>query len=131
MRGAKIFFKYLLALFFVLAGLNHFRIPGFYTNIMPDYIPGHLFMVYLSGVTEVAAGMMLAIPPLSRWGAWFIITHLAAFLTVHFWMIQEKERYLSENVTIELLWLRIVAQVVLIVWAYWFTTGPAPGKSSR
>ena len=128
MKVLKTALKYLLALFFVLAGANHFRDPYFYTHIMPDYLPAHTFLVYLSGVTEIAAGAMLAIPPLSRWGAWFIIAHLAAFFSVHFWMIQEKERYVTDDVTIELLWLRIVVQALFIVWAYWFTIKSGAGK---
>lgn len=130
MKGLKFVLKYLLAIFFIVAGLNHFRIPDFYTNIMPDYLPAHAFLVYLSGVTEIVAGAMLAIPPLSRWGAWFIIAHLAAFFSVHFWMIQEQERYVTDDVTIELLWLRIVVQVLFIVWAYWFTTESGAGRRS-
>lgn len=124
MRSARLFFKYLLAVFFILAGLNHFRVPDFYTNIMPDYIPVHEFTVYLSGFTEIVAGIMLATPPLSRWGAWLIIAHLVAFFAVHFWMIQQKERYLNDDITIEFLWLRVLAQVLFIVWAYWFTVQP-------
>ena len=128
MKVLKIALKYLLVTFFVLAGANHFRVPDFYTSITPDYLPAHTFLVYLSGVTEIAAGAMLAIPPLTRWGAWFIIAHLAAFFSVHFWMIQEQERYVTDEVTIELLWLRIVVQVFFIVWAYWFTSESRAGK---
>ncbi len=130
MKLLKVSLKYLLALFFVLAGANHFRVPDFYTSIMPGYLPAHAFLVYLSGVTEIIAGAMLAIPPLSRWGAWLIIAHLVAFFSVHFWMIQKKERYVTDDVTIELLWLRIVVQVLLIVWAYWFTTESGVAKRS-
>lgn len=130
MKGLKFVLKYLLAIFFIVAGLNHFRIPDFYTSIVPDYLPAHAFLVYLSGVTEIVAGAMLAIPPLSRWGAWFIIAHLVAFFSVHFWMIQEKERYVTDDVTIELLWLRVVLQVLFIVWAYWFTTESRAGRRS-
>ena len=130
MKALKVALKYLLALFFVLAGANHFRDPDFYTSIMPGYLPAHAFLVVLSGATEIVAGAMLAIPVLSRWGAWFIIAHLVAFFSVHFWMIQEKERYLNDDISIELLWLRIVFQVLFIVWAYWFTTESGAGKRS-
>ena len=130
MKVLKTALKFLLALFFVLAGANHFRVPDFYTSIMPGYLPVHTFLVHLSGVTEIAAASMLAIPPLSRWGAWFIIAHLVAFFSVHFWMIQEKERYVTDDVTIELLWLRVVLQVLFIVWAYWFTTESRAGRRS-
>ena len=130
MKVLKFVLKYLLAVSFMLLGANHFRDPDFYTNIMPDYLPAHAFLVYLSGVTEIVAGAMLAIPPLSRWGAWFIIAHLVAFFSVHFWMIQEKERYVTDDVTIAMLWLRIVLQVLFIVWAYWFTAESGAGKRS-
>ena len=118
-RGIKLFFKILLAAFFILAGINHFRDPAFYLDLMPDYIPSHELMVQISGVTEILAGLMLIIPPLSRWGAWFIIAHLVVFFTVHFWMIQHAaDRY--SNVPLAALWGRIVLQVVFIVWAMWF-----------
>ena len=35
-----------LAIFFVLAGLNHFLHPDFYVRIMPPYLPWHWFLVY-------------------------------------------------------------------------------------
>lgn len=130
MKIVKILTKYLLAAFFIGGGINHFLNTDFYLTLMPDYIPAHAFMVYLSGVTEVIAGVMLAIPKFSRWGAWFIIAHLVAFFTVHFWMIQESERYVGETVTIAALWLRIVAQVVFIVWAYWYATDGREAKTA-
>jgi len=128
MKWVKLFFKLLLAVFFILGGINHFRAPDFYLNIMPDYIPAHEFMVQLSGVTEVVAGVMLLIPAVSRWGAWFIIAHLVVFFTVHFWMIQHASDRYSE-VPLGLLWFRIVLQVIFIVWASWFV-GPAAAKAS-
>lgn len=126
-KVVKTFFKILLAAFFILAGINHFRDPDFYVNIMPDYIPAHEFMVYASGVTEVIAGIMLLVPGLTAWGAWFIVAHLVVFFTVHFWMIQHASDLYSE-IPLWQLWLRIVIQVVFIVWALWFVT-PDGGKS--
>lgn len=118
-RGIKIVFKYLLVLFFIGSGINHFRVPDFYVNIVPDYIPAHVAVVYLSGVTEIVAGVMLAIPKWSKWGAWLIIAQLVVFLTVHFWMIQHAEDRYSD-IPVSLLWLRIPVQVLFIVWASWF-----------
>lgn len=128
-RAVKMFFKILLAIFFIGAGINHFRDPDFYISIMPDYIPQPEFMVYASGVTEVIAGIMLLVPALSVWGAWFIIAHLVVFFTVHFWMIQHaSDRY--AEMPLWQLWLRIVIQVVFIVWAWWFVT-PDAGKQTK
>ena len=118
-RAIKMFFKILLGAFFIFGGINHFLRPDFYNSLMPDYIPAHAFMVQLSGVTEIIAGIMLLIPRTSRWGAWFIIAHLVVFFTVHFWMIQHAEDRYSD-VPLWGLWLRIVIQVLFIVWASWF-----------
>jgi uncharacterized membrane protein len=109
--------KVLLAVFFILAGLNHFRTPDFYTNIMPQWMPAHEFLVFLSGVTEIIAGVMLLVPRLSRWGAWFIVAHLVAFFPVHIDMIVNAERY--PDIPLAGLWLRIV-----IGWALLFTRKP-------
>jgi uncharacterized membrane protein len=139
----RTFAKLLLAALFIGSGTLHLvlamrsddlllgriKIPAdFYVNTMPDYIPAHEFMVQLSGVTEILAGVMLLIPPISRWGAWFIIAHLVAFFTVHFWMIQHAEDRYSE-IPLAALWGRIVLQVVFIAWAMWFINDGKPASA--
>ena len=126
----KVFFKYLLVVFFVFGGVNHFRSPDFYLPMMPDYLPAHEFLVQLSGATEIVAGIMLAIPAMSRWGAWFIIAHLVVFFTVHFWMIQHAEDFYSD-LPLAVLWIRIPVQVLFIVWAYWFATKEKEAKNAQ
>jgi len=140
-RAIKFFARILLGVCFISAGVMHFVLTmgsaefdlgnlhfgqDFYIRIMPDYIPAPEFMVYASGVTEVIAGIMLLVPSLSVWGAWFIVAHLVVFFTVHFWMIQHASDLYAE-IPLWQLWLRIVIQVVFIVWALWFVT-PDGGK---
>lgn len=48
--------QYLLGGALIAAGANHFRIPDFYTSIMPAYLPWHLALVYLSGLAESCWG---------------------------------------------------------------------------
>ena len=117
-------FKYLLVVFFVGNGISHFFNTDFYINILPKYLPFHLELVLLSGVTEIAAGAMLATPRISKWGAWFIIAHLVVFFLVHIDMIVHADRF--PEVPLAGLYLRIPIQFVLIAWAYWFTRGAAP-----
>ena len=38
------------AIFYTLAGTQHFIKPAFYLRIMPPYIPWHLAMVCVSGI---------------------------------------------------------------------------------
>jgi uncharacterized membrane protein len=120
MAIVKSVLKYLLVAFFVLGGINHFRDPELYQPMMPPYIPAHDFMILLSGITEIIAGIMLAVPKVSKWGAWFIIAHLVVFFTVHIYMIQEAKTEFAE-VSLAILWGRIPLQFLFIAWAYWFT----------
>lgn len=120
----RMFFKYLLALFWIAAGVNHFLNPEFYINIMPDYMPAHAFLVALSGATELAAGVMVAIPRVTKWGAWFCIAHLLIFFTVHIDMIVHAADKFPE-IPLAALWIRIPVQFLFIFWAWWFTREPA------
>src|SRR4051794_6354655 len=52
----KLVMRVLFGVLFILAGLNHFRVPEFYVNIMPPYLPWPRELVYLSGVCEVVLG---------------------------------------------------------------------------
>ena len=118
-------FRYVLVAFFLFAGFNHFRDPEFYLPMMPPYIPAHEFMLMLSGITEIVAAILLAVPKTSRIGAWFIIAHLVIFFTVHIYMLQETNGKFESIPTIGLI-LRIVMQFVFIGWAWLYTRAPKP-----
>ena len=107
---------YVLAIFYILAGLNHFRVPDFYRNIMPPYIHYPALMVALSGVAEVALGI-LVLPAATRWyGAAGVIALLLAVMPVHIYMLQERHGKFS-SIPEAMLWLRIPVQCLLIWWA--------------
>ncbi|MEJ6676367.1 DoxX family protein [Parasphingorhabdus sp.] len=60
---ARIFFRWLLALFCLLAGIAHIRSPAGFLAIMPDWVPFPEHVVLLTGVAEVAGAIGLMIPP--------------------------------------------------------------------
>lgn len=119
MRNTKAILKYLFAAAFVLAGLNHFINTDFYLKIMPPYLPLHLPLVYLSGVVEMVLGALLLIPKLTRVAAWGLIALLVAVFPANIHMAVNHELYPAYNVTA--LWLRLPLQIVLMVYAYWYT----------
>lgn len=121
-QRVKAALKIVLGVFFVVGGINHFRDPGFYLQMMPDYLPAHGLLVQLSGVTEMLSGVMLLVPRASHWGARFVVAHLVVFLLVHVWMVKHPERFVA--IPVAALWLRIVVQFVLIAWAAWFARAP-------
>ncbi len=119
MRLLKIVLKYLISVFFVLAGSNHFINPDFYLKIMPPYLPWHLFLVYLSGFFEIVLGGMILIPALTRVAAWGIIALLVAVFPANIYMAVNPGLY--PDISRIALWLRLPLQGVLIAWAYWYT----------
>ncbi|HEX8336876.1 MAG TPA: MauE/DoxX family redox-associated membrane protein [Pyrinomonadaceae bacterium] len=119
MRKLKIILKYLLCVFFVAGGLNHFANPDFYLKIMPPYLPWHLFLVYLSGFFEVALGVLLLARPYTRVAAWGLIALLVAVFPANIHMAINPQLY--PDISPLALWLRLPLQAVLIAWAYWYT----------
>ncbi len=104
----------------VTAGTLHFLNPAFYVTIMPPYLPFHLELVYLSGVFEIALGVLLLVSALSRFAAWGIFALLIAVFPANVYLYQHQE-LLPASAVLHL--LRLPLQFVFLLWAYWHTTG--------
>jgi len=113
--------------FYVFAGFNHFRDPGFYLPMMPSYLPAHRALVELSGVAEFALGLVMlvlgaAVPRLRRWAAWGIIALLVAVFpaNLHIALHDIPIGGRSQGLGIWN-WVRLPFQAVLIGWARLYT----------
>jgi uncharacterized membrane protein len=119
MRKSKQILKYLFAFSFILAGINHFINAEFYLKMMPPVLPAHLFLIRLSGVFEIALGVLLLIPKFTRLAAYGLIALLAAVFPANVYMAMNTEIF--PEFSPSALYLRLPVQIVLIVWAFWFT----------
>jgi uncharacterized membrane protein len=106
----------LMSLLYISAGIYHFINPVFYLKIMPNYIPSHLLMIYLSGVIEIILGIALLITKTRKVAGWLIILMLLIFLPIHIKMIMDT--WISLNIKFIIAILRLPLQFVLIYWAY-------------
>jgi len=115
----KLFFLYLMSLFFIIAGVTHFTKPGVFLGIMPKFLPYPLQLVYISGACEILFALLLVIPNSRHTGAWLIILLLIAVFPANIQMAvtfyQEKNPYLWVAM------LRLPLQFVLIWWAWIYT----------
>jgi uncharacterized membrane protein len=118
MQYIKLVSKILLAALMLFAGTMHFVNPGFFTNIMPPYLPFHLELVYLSGVIELVLGVFLLIPKTSHMAAWGVIALLIAVFPANIYLYQHQE-LLPGSPLVH--FLRLPLQGVFILWAYWHT----------
>src|SRR5476651_1975493 len=110
--------KYVLALFMVGGGTMHFINADFYLKIMPPYLPLYLELVYLSGVCEIALGLLLLIPRFSRFAAWGIIALLIAVFPANIYVYQHQDLLPAPPI---LHLMRLPLQGVFILWAFWHT----------
>src|SRR5476649_238379 len=118
MSRTKTALKYVLAIFMVGAGTMHFVNSPFYLKIMPPYLPLHLELVYLSGFCEIALGVLLLVPLLSRFAAWGIIALLVAVFPANLFVYQHQDVLPAPPI---LHLMRLPLQGVFILWAYWHT----------
>jgi uncharacterized membrane protein len=77
-----------IPLFYIAAGINHFRNPGSYYKIIPDYLSNPAFVNLFSGAAEIILGILFIFPKTRRLAAIGIITLLIAFIPAHIVMIQ-------------------------------------------
>ena len=107
----------LLSLLFIAAGVNHFKSPGVYLKIMPDYLPWPLALVYVSGFFEVLGGVGLAVPRLRRAAGWGLIALLVAVFPANVDMLMHAEQFPA--IPVWALLARLPLQGVLIAWVWW------------
>lgn len=127
MRRWKRWARYVFGALFILAGANHFRATDFYVSIMPDYLPWHLQLVYLSGVAEIALGVLLFSRRFGRLAAWGTIALMMAVFPANLHMALNNDLY--PQFTPVMLWLRVPFQLLLVAFAYWLTR-PARGSAA-
>jgi uncharacterized membrane protein len=113
--------KCVFAVLFLAVGVTHFTRTDFLMKAMPDYLPYHRELVLISGVFEIALGILLLVPPTSRLAAWGLIALLIAVFPANITMYQHPERFPYPPI---LLLLRLPLQIVLLLWAYAYTRRP-------
>ena len=116
--------KYLLAISFIGAGLNHFANPEFYMGIMPPYLPWPSALHLTAGFFEFVFGVMLLIPRFQKWAAWGLVALLLAVYPANIHMALHHDQY---QLPMIFHWIRLPLQFVLIAWAWWFTKADEKG----
>jgi len=72
--------RWLMGLFFIAAGINHFRSPDVYLSMMPPWLPWPETLNAISGAAEVLGGIGALLPNRAarRVAGWWLIALLIA-----------------------------------------------------
>lgn len=111
----------LAAVFYVGAGILHFRAPAAYLKIMPPYVPWPEAMVYVSGIAEIAGGLGLLLPATRRLAAWGLVALLIAVFPANVYMATNPIYMGASPMPGWIAWARLPLQGVLIWWVLWCT----------
>ncbi len=111
-------FLYLMALAYILAGINHFVHPDFYLKMLIGFLPYPNELNIISGAAEILLGIGLMIPQTRIISAWGIILLLIAIFPANINMALNKEQW---DFSAAMLYLRLPIQFLLIWWAFIYT----------
>lgn len=77
--------KFLLAVFLIFGGIQHFISPESYVLFVPVFLPWTLAIIYVSGLLEILFGLALFFKKWSGIGARGILILMLLFLPIHIW----------------------------------------------
>ncbi len=112
----------LLSVAFITTGVLHFLRPGYFEEIVPDYLPAHHEVVLISGAAEIAGGVGVAVGRTRALAGIWLVALLVLVFPANLNMAVHSERF--QSIAPALLWGRLPLQGVLIWWA-WRATRPA------
>ena len=108
----------LLAGFFVVAGVAHFVIPLSYLEIVPEWVPFPLQMVYFTGGAEIVGGIALLLPSFRYSAGICLIALLVAVFPANIQMLGNAVTTGAPLWYQAVLFLRLPLQPLLMLWVY-------------
>ena len=110
--------RWLLAVFFVVAGANHFRSPEIYLGMMPPWLPWPSALHLIAGAAEILGGLALLVPGARRAAGWGLIVLLVVIFPANLHVALAGKMPGTEFSPLTL-WLRLPFQAVFIAWVWW------------
>lgn len=117
--------RWLLALFFVAAGMFHFLFIANYMGVMPAWLPWHRVLVVISGLCEMAGGLGMLCHATRCWAGYGLIALCVAVLPANVQMLLNAQAAHASTLWLTLLWARLPLQILLIAWIWQATRSRA------
>jgi uncharacterized membrane protein len=121
----------MLAVFFVVAGANHLRMPELYAGMMPPGLPWPAALNAIAGIAEILGGLGLCFSATRRLAGWGLIALLVAVFPANVYVALQG-RMPGLEVAPLTLWLRLPFQAVFVAGVWWVALkragGARPGR---
>jgi uncharacterized membrane protein len=120
--GAKRALLWLMGTLYIVAGVLHFVAPDAYLPLMPPWLPAHRALILLSGAAEVVLGALVLVPATRRLAAWGIVLLLIAVFPANLHVALHDVPLFGATEGLGVWnWVRLPFQLVLMLWAWWYT----------
>ena len=106
---------------FILVGIEHFRSPQKFVDIVPNYLPFALFLVYMTGVIEIAGGLGIIYPETREITGRLMVLFLLAVYPANFHMWINDVSFNGTKLTTNGHLVRLFVQFLLIIAALGFS----------
>ncbi|OIR21849.1 MAG: hypothetical protein BET99_01405 [Marine Group III euryarchaeote CG-Epi2] len=106
---------------FILVGIEHFRSPQKFVDIVPNYLPFALFLVYLTGIIEIVGGLGIIYPETREITGRLMVLFLIAVYPANFNMWINDIPYNGTRLTTQGHLVRLSVQFLLIIAALGFS----------
>jgi uncharacterized membrane protein len=106
-----------LAALMVVSGVTHFTEPGYYRGLVPPWLPARSALVAVSGLADVAVGVLVAAPVTRRTGARATAALITTYLPAHLEPLRHRhtaQRAFDRPVGVA---ARVVVNLGYVAWA--------------
>ena len=115
----KLITIFILAILYINVGITHFTNPDFFLVIVPDYLPYHLSIVYVSGLFEIILGFMLLFKKTRKYAGIGLVFLLVLVFPANIFLYQSSEAQSVYEISKDKAFIRMFFQAPLILLAYW------------
>jgi len=116
----KAVLRALVSVALVAIGVAHFADPAPFVRIMPQALPAHVELVYISGFFEILGGIGLLVPRTRRWGSWGLIALFIAVFPANVNMaVNQIQIDPAAPIPVWAMWARLPMQAAIIGLVWW------------
>lgn len=112
-----------MAVMLVFTAIGHFVYSKGMEMMLPEFLPFKKFLIYFTGLIEIAAAAGLMLVPLQRITAISLIVFFILILPSNIYASVKKINYqktTQDGPGLPYLWFRIPLQLLFIGWVYFF-----------
>lgn len=112
-----------MSVMILFTGVAHFIYTKGVTMMLPEFIPQKTFIVYLTGIIEIAAAVGLLLPYFRTTTGWLLIIFFVMILPSNIYAGMKQVDYENADYSgngLNYLWVRVPLQIFFIAWIYVF-----------